>query len=47
MKLRKFSHTGGRQARRSRALERLQTIKEPTKEQLKQIETLEKRIRAS
>ena len=47
MKLRKFSHTGGRQARRSRALERLQTIKEPTKEQLKQIEILEKSIRVS
>ena len=45
--MKKFSHTGGRQARRSRALERLQTIKEPTKEQLKQFETLEKRIRAS
>jgi len=41
----KFSHTGGLNGRRTRALERLQTIKEPNKEQLKQIETLEKRIK--
>ena len=41
----KFSHTGGLNGRRTRALERLQTIKELNKEQLKQIETLEKRIK--
>ena len=43
----KFSHTGGLNGRRTRALERLQRVKEPNKEQLKQIEVLEKRIKGA
>ena len=39
----KFSHRGGIQARRTRALERLKKIKEPNKRELKEIEVLEKR----
>ena len=39
----KFSHRGGIQARRTRALERLKKIKEPNKRELKEIEVLENR----
>ena len=41
----KYSHRGGIQARRTRALERLKKIKEPNKRELKEIETLEQRIK--
>ena len=43
--MRKFSHTGGVKGRRERVLERLKSIKEPNKEQLKHIEILEQRIK--
>ena len=43
----KFSHTGGLNGRRTRALERLQQVKEPNKRQLQEIEVLEKRIRGA
>ena len=40
----KFSHTGGVKGRRERVLARLQTIKEPNKRQLAEMEILERRI---
>ena len=43
----KYSHRGGIQARRQRALERLKKIKEPNKRELKEIEVLEKRTSTS
>jgi hypothetical protein len=43
----KFSHRGGLQARRERALERLKNVEEPTDNQLKEIEILQKRTSTS
>jgi len=38
----KFSHTGGREGRRARALERLLKVKEPNDRQMKEISVLQK-----
>ena len=42
--MKKFSHTGGVLGRRSRALERLKRIEEPTDNHLEEIEILNKKI---
>ena len=43
----KFSHTGGLNGRRTRALERLQQVKAPNKSLLQEIEVLVKRLRGA
>lgn len=43
--MKKFSHTGGVVGRRKRALERLETIKDPNKRQLKEIDILKERTK--
>ena len=43
--MRKFSHTGGVNGRRTRVLERLLQVKEPNKRQLKEIEILQQRVK--
>jgi len=42
--MRKFSHRGGVVGRRQRALERLETVKEPNARQKKEIEILTERL---
>tara|TARA_R110002012_G_scaffold315495_2_gene529364 strand:- start:27 stop:170 length:144 start_codon:yes stop_codon:yes gene_type:complete len=45
MKLKKFSHTGGIEGRRARALKRLEKILEPNKLQQNQITILRKKLK--
>ena len=42
--MKKFSHRGGVVGRRTRALNRLQKVKNPNKRELKEIDILEKKI---
>ena len=44
--MRKFSHRGGVVGRRQRALEKLETVKEPNARQKKEIEILTERLKS-
>jgi len=43
--VRKFSHSGGVKGRRERALDRLESVKEPNKRQLKEIDILKGKVK--